>query len=107
MIIFGIGINKFFNLNNNTVNQVKPIYIFLLQAGIISTIFLSYIFRISLKNYNWKISFKLVGIILVVYLANKLVLNIFVLKNNTFPIKNLLSLSFVANFVLSTLYHCL
>lgn len=107
MIIVGIGINKFFNLNNTTVNQVKPIYIFLLQAGLISTIFLSYIFRISLMNYNWKISFKWVGIILVVYLANKLVLNIFVLKNNTFSIINLLSIPFVAKFVLSTLYHCL
>ena len=41
------------------------------------------------------------------YLANKLALNLLALKNNSFPIKNLLSISFVVKFVLSTLYHCL
>lgn len=107
MIIVIITFNKFFNLNNNTVSKVNPIYILLLQVMIISTIFLSYIFGISLKNYNWNISFKWIGIILLVYLANRLTLNILVLKNNNYSIINFVSISFVVKFVLSTLYYCL
>ena len=66
MIIIVISFNKFFNLNNNTINQSKLIYILLLQAVLISTIFLSYILGISLKNYNWNISFKWIGIIFLI-----------------------------------------
>lgn len=107
MVILIISFNKFLSLNSNSVNQVKLLYILLLQAVITSTIFLSYIFGISLKEYNWKISFKWISIIFLVYLAYKLSLNILILKNNSFSINNIFSISFVVKFVLYTLYKCL
>lgn len=105
MICIVISLSKFFSINNGTSHNFKFTYICLIQLGITSMMFLSYLFGISLKNYNWKISLKWILIILLINIPLEIISN--TVFNNNFTFKNILNITFWGKYALSVLYHSL
>ena len=104
--VVSILFNKILHLNNYTINNINLIYVFILQAVLISTIFLCYLFGIRLGYYNWNITLKQIGIIVLIYITNRLILNLITIDDKDFVIINLFKFSFVIKFIISTFYHC-
>lgn len=63
--------NQYFGLNNTTVNEINIIYIRLLHLIMTATLFISYLFNISFKDFNWGITFKNFLLILIIYIFYK------------------------------------
>lgn len=91
-----------FKLNEATLGNFYIIYALLMAIGLTLTIFISYFFKIRLKDLNWNISLKAFIMIFVTFIAYKFILNIVDITKGMVTISRVFNSSFIISLSINT-----
>lgn len=96
--------DSIFKINNYTVGNFNKLYILLFQLGVSLTIFICYFFKISLKNFNWNISFKSIILVIVSYIVYKLFPNLISISQGMVQIADIFNGGLLFKIIINTIF---
>jgi len=95
--------NYLFKLNEATLGNFYIIYALLMAIGLTITIFISYFFKFRLRDFNWNISLKALGMIVVTFLAYIFILNLSPITKGKFAISSVFNSNFLISLSINTI----